>query len=69
MTQPSNWVSFTRTICPKTGIHYLDAIDSNGRHWIAQQHFGPEKWLTFVPGKEWQLSGSQPYNSYNTPNQ
>ena len=25
----------TRTIDPKTQIHYLDAIDEEGRHWVA----------------------------------
>jgi hypothetical protein len=30
------FVSITRTIDPKTNIHYLDAIDENGHHWMAQ---------------------------------
>ena len=30
------FVYVTRTIDPKTRIHYLDAIDENGQHWMAE---------------------------------
>jgi hypothetical protein len=32
-------VKFTyinRTICPKTGIHFLDAVDTEGQLWSAE---------------------------------
>lgn len=42
------FVSITRTICPKTRIHYLDAIDENGKHWSCQMSHGIEKWLVYT---------------------
>ena len=29
------FTSLTRTINPVSGIHYLDAIDEDGRHWTS----------------------------------
>ncbi len=37
----------TRTIDPKTRIHYLDAIDENGIHWMAQMETDVERWITY----------------------
>jgi DNA topoisomerase IB len=37
----------TRTIDPKTRIHYLDAIDEDGIHWMAQMETDVEKWITY----------------------
>lgn len=45
-------VHITRTINPKTHIHYLDAIDEDGRHWMAQMTHRVEDWITYcVPWK------------------
>ena len=30
------FVTVTRTICPKTGIHYLDGISEDGKHYVAE---------------------------------
>lgn len=44
---------FTRTIDPKTGIHYLDGLDNLGRHWRAEMSPGIEKWLVYT--RPWSL--------------
>ena len=41
------FVSVTRTIDPKTRIHYLDAIDENGVHWMAQMEHKTEPWSCY----------------------
>jgi len=51
-------VHITRTIDPKTRIHYLDAIDENGKYWMAQQTHQVEKWLTF--SEPWRPSPQVP---------
>jgi hypothetical protein len=48
----------SRVICPKTGIHYLDAIDANGIHWLAQMETGVEKWITWK--EQWKKNNQQP---------
>ena len=56
-----NKVKFTqvsRVICPKTGVHYLDAIDENGIHWVAQQEIGVERWITYK--EVWKRDPQQP---------
>lgn len=45
------FVYLTRTIDPKTRIHYLDALDENGRWWRAEQSPHIEEWLVFT--KNW----------------
>jgi hypothetical protein len=52
------FVSVTRTIDPKTGIHYLDAIDENGIHWMAEMEHNTEKWLCF--DRVWHQDPQQP---------
>jgi hypothetical protein len=45
------FVRFTqinRTICPKTQIHYLDAIDEYGQHWTAEMSPHIEEWLVYT---------------------
>ena len=42
------FVYVTRTIGSRSGIHYLDAIDENGQHWMAQMSHGVEPWLCFT---------------------
>ena len=53
------FVSVTRTICPKTGIHYLDSVDSNGFHWMAQMRTDVENWIVF--SRVWYKDPQQPY--------
>jgi len=40
MTNKLKFTQVSRVICPKTGVHHLDAIDENGIHWVAQQEIG-----------------------------
>jgi hypothetical protein len=48
----------SRVICPKTGIHYLDAIDEYGNHWIAEQETDVEQWITY--SQMWHEDRQQP---------
>ena len=50
----------TRTIDPKSGVHYLDAISEDGIHYTAEMSPGIEKWLVFT--KQWSANRQQPYN-------
>lgn len=47
MTKKLKFTQVSRVICPKTLIHYLDAVDSYGNHWTAQQETNVEKWITY----------------------
>jgi hypothetical protein len=47
MTERVKFTQVSRVICPKTGIHYLDAIDENGIHWMAQMETDVERWITY----------------------
>ena len=47
MTCPTKFIHITRVICPKTRIHYLDALDRDGNHWTAQMRTDVEKWIVF----------------------
>ena len=47
MTEKVKFTQVSRVICPKTGVHYLDAIDTNGVHYTAQMETGVEKWITY----------------------
>ena len=47
MTKRVKFVSISRTISDASGIHYLDAIDENGIHWMAQMQTDAEKWITY----------------------
>jgi len=53
------FVTITRTICPRTQIHYLDAISEDGEHYIAEMKSGIERWLVFT--SSWRKSGQIPY--------
>jgi hypothetical protein len=58
MTNKLKFTTITRTICPITGVHYLDAIDEHGNHWMAQQETNVERWITY---KElWHQDPQQP---------
>ena len=58
MTKTVKFVSVTRTIDPKTRIHYLDAISETGEHYTAQMETGVERWITYR--ETWQLDPQQP---------
>jgi hypothetical protein len=60
MTEKVKFTQITRTICPATKIHYLDAIDTQGFHWTAQQETGVEKWITWK--EMWKKNNQQPYD-------
>jgi hypothetical protein len=60
MTNKLKFTQVSRVICPKTGIHYLDAIDEYGNHWTAQQETGVEKWITWK--EMWKKNNQQPYD-------
>lgn len=60
MTQPVKFVSVTRTIDPKTRIHYMDAIDEEGNHWMAQMEHKTEPWLCYNNHKIWYQDPQQP---------
>ena len=58
MTEKVKFTQVSRVICPKTGVHYLDAVDDNGIHWIGQQETGVEKWITWK--QMWRKDTQQP---------
>jgi hypothetical protein len=58
MTEKVKFTQVSRVICPKTGVHYLDAIDENGIHWVAQQEIGVERWITYK--EVWKKDPQQP---------
>ena len=58
MTNKVKFTQVSRVICPKTGVHYLDAIDENGIHWVAQQEIGVERWITYK--EVWKRDPQQP---------
>ncbi len=58
MTERVRFAQVSRVICPKTGIHYLDAVDKNGQHWIAQMETGVERWITYK--EVWKKDPQQP---------
>ncbi len=58
MTNKVKFEQVTRVICPKTGIHYLDAISKNGEHYTAQMETGKEPWITWK--EMWKKDRAQP---------
>jgi hypothetical protein len=52
------FVTVTRVIDDRNGIHYLDAIDENGNHWTAEMDSRQEKWLVYIKG--WKKDSQQP---------
>jgi penicillin V acylase-like amidase (Ntn superfamily) len=58
MTNKVKFTQVSRVIDPKTRIHYLDAIDENGIHWVAQQEIGVERWITYK--EVWKKDPQQP---------
>ncbi len=51
------FVQITRTIDPRTRIHYLDAIDDQGQHWMAEMSHHEESWLCYT--RPWCISAQQ----------
>jgi len=60
MTERVKFTHITRTIDPKSGIHYLDAVDTQGFHWSAQMSHGVEDWLCYTDN--WKKDPQQPYD-------
>jgi hypothetical protein len=58
MTKTVKFVSVTRTIDPRTRIHYLDAVDEDGVHYMAQMDHKTEPWLCYT--KPWYKDSQQP---------
>ena len=54
------FVTVTRVIDERKGMHYLDAIDENGYHWYAEMDNKQEKWLVY--SKLWTKDPQQPYD-------
>jgi hypothetical protein len=52
------FTTITRVIDPKTRIHYLDAIDEDGIHWMAQMDHKTEPHLCFI--RQWKKDPQQP---------
>lgn len=56
-----NQIKFThisRTIDPRTGIHYLDGVDEDGIHWMAEMRTDVERWITY--SEFWRADPQQP---------
>ena len=60
MTERLKFTQVSRVICPKTHIHYLDAVDEYGYHWSAQQETGVERWITYKG--VWKRDPQQPWD-------
>jgi hypothetical protein len=60
MTERVKFTQVSRVICPKTGVHYLDAISESGEHYSAEMSPNIEKWLVWT--KQWHKDNSQPYD-------
>ncbi len=58
MTNKLKFTQVSRVICPKTGIHYLDAIDEYGNHWTAVMRTDVEQWITY--SQMWHEDPQQP---------
>lgn len=48
MSTKPQFVFISRVIDPKTRIHYLDALDAEGKHYTAQMSPNIETWLCFT---------------------
>ena len=58
MTERVKFTQVSRVICPKSGIHFLDAVDTEGLHWTAQMETGVERWITYK--EVWKRDPQQP---------
>jgi hypothetical protein len=53
------FVSVTRVIDQKSGVHFLDAVDSEGFHWMAEMRTDVEQWIIY--SRVWKRDSQQPY--------
>jgi hypothetical protein len=53
MNKPQKFTYISRVIDPKTRVHYLDALDENGRWWRAEMKQEEEDWITYT--KHWTM--------------
>ena len=60
MVEKVKFVSVTRVIDDRKGIHYLDAVDVDGHHWSAEMDNKQEQWLVYT--KVWKRDPQQPYD-------
>ncbi len=60
MIERVKFTHITRTIDPKTRIHYLDAIDEDGIHWMSRMDHKTEPHLCYT--KVWYKDPQQPLN-------
>ncbi len=58
MTNKLKFTQVSRVICPKSGIHYLDAIYEYGNHWTAEMRPDVEQWITY--SQMWHEDRQQP---------
>lgn len=58
MSELVKFVSVTRVIDQKSGVHYLDAVDNKGQHWMAEMSHSVEKWQVFT--RTWFRDVQQP---------
>lgn len=58
MVEKIKFVTVTRTIDPKSGVHYLDAISEDGLHYMAEMRTDVEKWIVF--SRMWHKDAQQP---------
>lgn len=61
MTKKLKFTQVSRVIDPKTLIHYLDAVDEYGNHWMAQMEHEKEQWLCY--DRVWYKDPQQPYDT------
>jgi hypothetical protein len=54
------FTQITRVICPRTGTHFLDAVDTDGQHWSCEMATGIEKWIVYT--QVWRKDPQQPYD-------
>jgi hypothetical protein len=59
-TERVKFTQVSRVICPKTGVHFLDAVCTNGVHYSAEMSPNIERWLVFT--KPWSADRQQPYD-------
>lgn len=55
------FTQISRTICPKTGTHYLDALDEDGQLWFAEMRTDVEPWIIY--SSMWRKSGQMPFKT------
>ena len=58
MIRRLKFIGVTRTIDPKTRIHYLNAIDEDGIHWMAEMEHKTEPHLCY--SRIWYKDPQQP---------